>query len=129
MQQLIELARVLEASESLVLTGDGQTDYVGILAAITPQGGTSLLVRPAGESEAEVVAAHGSGAESFIGLIRPFSGNGDPIVLGEFSSMGDSGRVSGAAPARVQTAEAEMAVEAALRWRTRSASPWRIAPC
>ena len=111
----VELARVLEASESLVLTGDGQTDYVGILAAITPQGGTSFLVRPAGESEAEVVAAHGSGAESLIGLIRPFSGNGDPIVLGEFSSMGDSGRVSGAAPARVQTAEAETAVEAALR--------------
>ncbi|HEX7544197.1 MAG TPA: ATP-binding protein [Candidatus Limnocylindrales bacterium] len=111
----VELARVLEASESLVLTGDGQADYLGILAAITPQGGTSFLVRPAGESEAEVVAAHGSGAGSLIGLVRPFSGNGDPIVVGEFSSMGDSGRVSGAAPARVQAAEVEMDVEAALR--------------
>ena len=111
----VDLARVLRASESLVLTGDGQADYLDILAAITPPGGMSFLVRPEGESEAVVVAAHGPVADSFIGLRRPLSGNEDPIVSGEFASMGESGRVAGAAPARLRSADAEVDVEATLR--------------
>lgn len=110
----VDLARVLKASESLVLTGDGQADYLDILAAITPQGSTSFLVRPESESEAVVVAAHGPLAGSLIGLRRSLSGN-DPIVSGEFGSMGESGRVSGSAPARLHAADAEVDFEATLR--------------
>ena len=111
----VDLARVLKASESLVLTGDGQGDYLEILAAITPPGGTAFLVRPEGESEVVVVAAHGPFADSLIGLRRSLLGNDHPIVSGELVSMGESGRVSGAAPARLHAADANVDVEATLR--------------
>jgi signal transduction histidine kinase len=111
----VDLARVLKASESLVLTGNGQADYLDILAAITPQGGMSFLVRPEGESEAVVVAAHGPVADSLIGVRRPLSAHQDPIVAAEFATLGESGRVAAAAPARLQAADVDMAVEATLR--------------
>jgi signal transduction histidine kinase len=111
----VDLARVLKASESLVLTGNGQADYLDILAAITPQGGMSFLVRPEGDSEAVVVAAHGPVASSLIGLRRPLSGGEDPIVSAEFAAMGESGRVAGAAPARLHAADRELEVEATLK--------------
>jgi signal transduction histidine kinase len=111
----VDLARVLKASESLVLTGNGQADYLDILAAITPQGGMSFLVRPEGESEAVVVAAHGPVADSLIGVRRPLSVHQDPIVAAEFATLGESGRVAAAAPARLQAADVDMAVEATLR--------------
>jgi len=111
----VDLARVLKASESLVLTGNGQADYLDILAAITPQGGMSFLVRPEGDSEAVVVAAHGPVASSLIGLRRPLSGDEDPIVSAEFAAMGESGRVAGAAPARLRAADRELEVEATLK--------------
>src|SRR5450759_144602 len=112
---VVDLARVLKASESLVLTGDGQGDYLEILAAITPPGGTAFLVRLEGESEVVVVAAHGPFTDSLIGLRRSLLGNDHPIVSGELVSMGESGRVSGAAPARLHAADANVDVEATLR--------------
>jgi len=111
----VDLARVLKASESLVLTGNGQADYLDILAAITPQGGMSFLVRPEGDSEAVVVAAHGPVADALIGVRRPLSGHEDPIVAAEFTTLGESGRVAAAAPARLHPALVDMAVEATLR--------------
>jgi signal transduction histidine kinase len=66
-----ELARVLEAGESLAFTGEGQVDYLGVLQAITPAGATSFLVRVESETEGLVVAAHGPMATSVIGLRRP----------------------------------------------------------
>ncbi len=96
-----ELARVLEASEGLVLKGEGQVDYLGILSAITPEGATSLLVRIENVSESVVFAAHGPLAASVVGLRRSmadeasgfdgtqpatFSASGRPVgleILGE----------------------------------------------
>jgi signal transduction histidine kinase len=98
-----------------MLAGAGEADYSEALAAITPHGGMSLLVRPEGPSEAVVVAAHGPHVGSLIGLKRPLSGQGDSIVSGVFASVGESGRVFGAAPARLQSAAADIRVEAALR--------------
>jgi signal transduction histidine kinase len=66
-----ELARVLEASRGLVLTRDGQVDYLGVLAAITPEGATSFLVRVESETDARVVAAHGPLAATLVGVHRP----------------------------------------------------------
>jgi signal transduction histidine kinase len=111
----VDLARVLEASESLVLTGDEQADYLPILAAITPEGAMSFLVRPEGDSEAVILAAHGPIAGSFIGLSRPVAPEQDPIVSADFAAMGESRRVAGAAPARLHAAETDMEVAAALK--------------
>lgn len=111
----VDLARVLEASESLVLTGDEQADYLAILAAITPEGAMSFLVRPEGDSEAVILAAHGPIAGSFIGLNRPVAPEQDPIVSADFAAMGESRRVAGAAPARLHAAETDMEVAAALK--------------
>ena len=110
-----DLAGVLKASESLVLTRDGQTDYLDMLAAITPEGATSFLVRPEGESDAFVMAAHGPLACSLIGLTRPLPGSGDPIAFGEFAPMGSSGRVTSAASARLRCADSDIDVRATLR--------------
>jgi signal transduction histidine kinase len=52
------LARVLEASRGLRLAGDGRVDYRDVLAAITPAGATSFLVR-SGSEGGRVEAAHG----------------------------------------------------------------------
>jgi hypothetical protein len=43
-----QLAKVLDASQSLRLATDGRVDYLHVLAAITPWGATSFLVRRAG---------------------------------------------------------------------------------
>src|ERR1035437_10734778 len=59
-----ELAGVLEASQSLVLTGEEQVDYLGMLSSITPGGATSFLVRTEDEAEVTVVAAQGPLAAS-----------------------------------------------------------------
>ena len=47
-----------------MLTGEGKLDFLGFLAAITPAGATSFLVRVEGETDATVVAAHGPLAAS-----------------------------------------------------------------
>jgi signal transduction histidine kinase len=111
----VNLARVLKASESLVLTRSGQADFLDILAAITPEGGMSFLVRPEGESEAVVVAAHGPVAGSLIGLRRPVSAREDPIVSADFAPLGESGRVAAASPARLRTPDADIEVQATLK--------------
>ena len=111
----VDLARVLKASESLVLTGRGQADFLDILAAITPEGGMSFLVRPEGESEVVVVAAHGPVAGSLVGLRRPLSAEEDPIVRADFALLGQSGRVAAASPARLRGPEADVEVQATLK--------------
>jgi signal transduction histidine kinase len=62
-----ELARVLEASRGLRLAGDGKVDYMGVLAAFTPAGATSFLVRREAEG-ARVEAAHGPLAPLVVGV-------------------------------------------------------------
>ena len=93
-----ELARILVASESLALTGEGQVDYLRVLAALTPDGGSSLLVRAESDSEGVVVAAHGPLALAAVGTQRPLSfGHDDEgsefVQLASFSS---TGRIVGA---------------------------------
>ena len=114
-----ELARVLMASESLALSGEGQVDYVAVLEAITPEGATSFLVRVDGDAEGEVVAAHGPLAASVIGIRRKlpqsgadFGGNGAPIT-----SFSASGRIVGTAVPREHMAGAEAEIEAGLAIR------------
>jgi signal transduction histidine kinase len=87
-----ELAGVLEASQSLVLTGEGQVDYLRVLSAITPGGGTSFLVRTEHENEATVVAAHGPLATSVVGVRRPMGETlgADGAPLASFSASGHS---------------------------------------
>ena len=93
-----ELARILVASESLALTGEGQVDYLRVLAALTPDGGSSLLVRAESDSEGVVVAAHGPLALAAVGTQRPLSfghddGGREFVPLASFSS---AGRIVGA---------------------------------
>jgi signal transduction histidine kinase len=93
-----ELARILVASESLALTGEGQVDYLRVLEALTPDGGSSLLVRAESDSEGVVVAAHGPLALAAVGTQRPLSfgqdsEGGDFAPLASFSA---TGRVVGA---------------------------------
>jgi signal transduction histidine kinase len=52
------LARVLQASQGLHLAGEGRVDYRDVLAAITPAGATSFLVRT-GSGGGRVETAHG----------------------------------------------------------------------
>ncbi len=111
----VDLARILKASESLVLTGSGQADFLDMLAAITPEGGMSFLVQPEGESEAVIVAAHGPVAASLVGLRRPLSAREDPVVMADFALVGESGRVAGASPALLRTPDADIEVQATLR--------------
>ena len=61
------LARVLEASQSLRLARDGRVDYLNVLAAITPAGATSFLVRRT-DKTGRVEAAHGPLAPMLIGV-------------------------------------------------------------
>jgi signal transduction histidine kinase len=114
-----ELARVLMASESLALSGEGQVDYVAVLEAITPEGATSFLVRVDGDAEGEVVAAHGPLAASVVGIRRhlpqsgaDFGGNGAAIT-----SFSASGRIVGTAVPREHMAWAEAEIEAGLAIR------------
>jgi C4-dicarboxylate-specific signal transduction histidine kinase len=97
-----ELARVLQASEGLALTGEGQVDYLSVMAAITPEGATSFLVRVESETHGAIVAAHGPLAASIVGLRRPLPGDGvgvPPDV--QIASFSSSGRVVGVAMPRV----------------------------
>jgi signal transduction histidine kinase len=114
-----ELARVLKASESLALGGEGQVDYLAVLEAITPDGATSFLVRVAADGEGEVVAAHGPLAASVVGIRRQlplpgaaFGGNGAPIT-----SFSASGRIVGEVVPREHMAGVEAEIEAGLTIR------------
>jgi signal transduction histidine kinase len=113
-----ELARVLQASESLALTGEGQVDYLAVLAAITPADATSFLVRVEGETEAFVVAAHGPVAASVVGVRRPLpprDSDGDATAL--ISSFSASGHAIGLEMPREHMAAVESEIEAALTVR------------
>jgi signal transduction histidine kinase len=114
-----ELARVLEAGESLAFTGEGQVDYLGVLQAITPDGATSFLVGVESEGEGLVVAAHGPMAASVIGFRRPLEpGEADsgpsaaPVV-----SFSSGGHPVGLAVPRQHFAVGEFDVESALSIR------------
>jgi signal transduction histidine kinase len=114
-----ELARVLRASESLALSGEGQVDYVSVLQSITPEGATSFLVRVEGDAEARVVSAHGPIAAAVVGVRRPFpaagagiGGDAAPVVT---YSAGD--RNAGATVPSEHMAGAEADVEAGLSIR------------
>jgi signal transduction histidine kinase len=114
-----ELARMLEASESLAFTGDGQVDYLGVLAAITPDGATSFLVRIESETEAAVVAAHGPLAASVVGVRRPLPvGEADlgPSVA-PIASYSASGHAIGLAVPVEHLAGVESEIQAALTIR------------
>jgi signal transduction histidine kinase len=86
-----ELAGVLEASQSLVLPGEGEVDYLGVLSSITPDGATSFLVRTEDEAEATVLVAHGPLAASVAGLARTMvdeTPGVDGASLASFSAAG-----------------------------------------
>jgi signal transduction histidine kinase len=85
-----ELARVLEASQSLVLTGEGRVDFTGLLAAITPLGATTFLVRIT-DDVGSVVAAHGPLATTVIGVthqIESAPGATWDLPLASYSAAG-----------------------------------------
>ncbi len=69
-QRADHLANVLAASQSLRLAADGRVDYLHVLAAITPAGATSFLVRRAG-GKGRVEAAHGPLAPMLVGRELP----------------------------------------------------------
>ena len=105
-----ELARVLKASASLALTGEGQVDYLSVLEAITPEGATCFLVR-VDERDGVVVAGHGPLAASVVGTRRPLPGGGDGGANGaSITSFSASGRTVGVsvAPEHIARADAEM---------------------
>ena len=114
-----ELAGVLAASESLMLTGEGQIDYLGVLTAITPDGATSFLVRVEGETDATVVAAHGPLAASVVAFRRPVpSGASDSrLAAGPVTSFRAADRASDPAVTREHMAglDAEVAAGLAIR--------------
>jgi signal transduction histidine kinase len=112
-----ELARVLEASQSLVLTGEGQVDYRGVLSAITPDGATSFLVRKDNEMEATVAAAHGPLAASVVGLRRIMDGETPTVDGASLASFSASGQPVGAEIPRQHFAAFESEIDAALAIR------------
>ncbi len=83
-----QLARVLEATQGLRLAGDRKLDYLAVLAAITPPGATSFLVRKDADGEA-VESAHGPLAPQVVGLRMP-AGTTEKRVVGvqSFSAHG-----------------------------------------
>jgi len=112
-----DLARVLRASQSLVLTGEGLVDYMAVLSLITPAGCTSFLVRIDPDDDVHVVAAHGSMAASFIGYRGPARGLGldpDGQALVSFS---ESGQQVGVASPQQHLSGLEANVQAALAIR------------
>ncbi len=116
-----ELARVLEASESLALKGDGQVDYRGVLAAMTPPGATSFLVRADPPDQSRVVAAHGPLAATVIGLRYPHdhpadstAPAGSSAAFPPLASYSTSGRRVGAVISADHVASAGEPLEAAL---------------
>jgi signal transduction histidine kinase len=114
-----ELARILRASETLALTGEGQVDYLSVLEAIAPDDATAFLVKVETDTEGIVVAAHGPLAASAVGMRRPMPPAGEdagrataPIV-----SYSVSGRTVGVAMPREHLAGADLPIEAALAVR------------
>ena len=87
------LARVLEASRTLRLAGDGRVDYLGVLAAITPPGTTSFLVRR-GEEEGRVEAAHGPLAPMVFGYVGTVCLPANAVEIRTFRA-GEPGRPAG----------------------------------
>jgi signal transduction histidine kinase len=112
-----ELARVLEASQSLVLTGEGEVDYGGVLSAITPDGATSFLVRTNNDMEVEVLAAHGPLAESVVGLRRIMAGVTPTVDGASLASFSASGHPLGVEIPRQHFAVFETKIVAALAIR------------
>jgi signal transduction histidine kinase len=114
-----ELARVLKASETLALTGEGQVDYLGVLEAITPDGATAFLVKVESETEGVVVAAHGPLAASTVGVRRPLPPDGADSgrAAAPLASFSRSGRTVGAAMPQQHLAGAELEIDAALAVR------------
>jgi len=114
-----ELARVLRASESLALSGEGQVDYLSVLEAITPEGATSFLVRVEGEAETGVVAAYGPIAAAVVGIRRPIPGPGAGVGRdgAQITSFSASGRNPGVAVPREHMTGTEAEIEAGLSIR------------
>jgi signal transduction histidine kinase len=112
-----ELARVLRASESLALTVEGQVDYLGVLSAITPDGGTSFLVRTDVDEEPTVVAAHGPLAASVIGFHRTTADEAPEVDRASLASFSASGHPVGVEMPRDHFAGFESDIEAALTIR------------
>jgi signal transduction histidine kinase len=114
-----ELARLLEASESLALTVEGQVDYLGVLEAITPDGATSFLVRVENDTDSMVVAAHGPLAASVVGVRRPLPSDKDASgpTTAPIASFSASGHPVGLAMPREHFAGLSSEMEAALTIR------------
>ena len=112
-----ELAGVLEASQSLVLTGEGQVDYRGVLSAITPDGATSFLVRTNNDMEVEILAAHGPLAASVVGLRRIMAGVTPAVDGASLASFSASGQALGVEIPRQCFAAFETEIVAALAIR------------
>jgi signal transduction histidine kinase len=110
-----ELARILTASEGLVLVGDGPIDYLAMLRALTPDGATSFLIRIEGEGEGEslVVAAHGPLAPWFVGRRWP-AGRTFGATPSSLVSYSASGRVVGTAVPMGHIDEQHTDIQAAL---------------
>jgi signal transduction histidine kinase len=85
------VARLLLACERL--HGSPAPDFGPILAAVTPEGAASFLIRNE-DSDAVVVAAYGLPASPFIGVRRARSADDGPAEL--LTSFSASGRVVGA---------------------------------
>jgi signal transduction histidine kinase len=109
-----ELAGVLEASQSLVLTGEEQVDYLGMLSSITPGGATSFLVRTEDEAEVTVVAAQGPLAASVAGLVRTMADETPGVDGGLVASFSAAGHAVGMEIPRQHFAGFASEIEAAL---------------
>ena len=121
-----QLAGVLEASQSLVLTGEGQVDYLSVLSSITPDGATSFLVRTADEAEATVVVAHGPLAASVAGLARTMADETPGLDGASLASFSAAGHPVGMEIPRRHFAGFESEIEAALTIRLVDHSGRRI---
>jgi signal transduction histidine kinase len=121
-----QLAGVLEASQSLVLTGEGQVDYLGVLSSITPDGATSFLVGTADQAEATVVVAHGPLAASVAGLARTMADETPGVDGASLASFSAAGHAIGMEIPRQHFAGFESEIEAALTIRLVDHSGRRI---
>jgi signal transduction histidine kinase len=114
-----ELTRVLQAGQSLVLKGAGQVDYLAFLAAITPEGSTSFLVRKEPGAEGRVAEAHGPLAA----VVLNQAGHGPALESGacddsvNLVSYSASGRAVGAPACRAHVEAIDPAIRSALAVR------------
>jgi signal transduction histidine kinase len=114
-----ELTRVLQASQSLVLQGAGRVDYLAFLAAITPAGSTSFLVRKEPGAEGRVAEAHGPLAATVLnraghGPVLESGACDDSVNLVSYSA---SGRSVGAPACRAHVEAIDPPVQSALSVR------------